>query len=126
MMRSRSRFSKGSGSAGTLRCHFSWANGFAWTWSVRSIASITIARSDPRTFLTVFGFSPSATVPLCYTIDGTPAPGCQTPTPTRIPVEITTGTPSILCYEISGSPCPTATPTLAWMSSHSVPAVVTG
>lgn len=54
----------------------------------------------------------SATVPLCYTIDGTPAPGCSTPTPTRIPVEIATiTTPITLCYEVSGSPCPTKTPT---------------
>lgn len=56
--------------------------------------------------------NPSVTVPLGYTIDGTPAPGCQTPTPTRIPIEIpTAGTPPRLCYDVSGSPCPTGTPT---------------
>ena len=36
-------------------------------------------------------------------------------TPTRPPVEIATlTTPIVLCYEISGSPCPTATPMPAY------------
>src|SRR5512139_1461272 len=48
----------------------------------------------------------SATVPLCYTIGGTPAPGCPTPTPTPQPTCVPTlGVPS--CCAASCEPCPT-------------------
>jgi hypothetical protein len=54
--------------------------------------------------------NPSVTVPLCYAIDGTPAPGCPTatPRPAYSPAKATIG--GFCISRTPGGPCPTWTP----------------
>ncbi len=63
---------------------------------------------DDTTILTdCLGQPPSKLCPSSPTETAQP-----TATPTRIPIEVPTlTTPIVLCYEVSGSPCPTETPT---------------
>lgn len=57
-------------------------------------------------------YTPVTCIPLPgITIIPTIVINTRPPTPTRIPIEITSATPPKLCYEISGSPCATETPT---------------